>query len=207
MNIILLGPPGAGKGTQAQLLMSDFSIPQISTGDMLRAAIRAQTKVGLEAKSFIDAGQLVPDDVVIAIVKERLTEADCANGYILDGFPRTVHQAEELEKIAHIDAVVNLYVSDEIIIERLAGRRICPACGASYHISRLNGGTACLKCGEQVVQRQDDAEETIRNRLKVYEEQTAPLIGYYTEKKLLKTVVCHDSIEENHQAVLEALKG
>ncbi len=207
MNIILLGPPGAGKGTQAQLLMSDFGIPQISTGDMLRAAIKAQTKVGLEAKAFIDAGQLVPDDVVIAIVKERLAADDCAKGYILDGFPRTVHQAEELEAFAHIDAVINLYVTDEIIIERLAGRRICPSCGASYHISRLNGGTACLKCGEQVVQRQDDAEETIRNRLKVYSEQTAPLIGYYTERNLLKTVPCHDSIEENHQAVLEALKA
>lgn len=206
MNIILLGPPGAGKGTHAQLLIDDLGLPQISTGDILRKAIKEQTKIGLEAKAFIDAGQLVPDDVVIEIVRQRLQEKDCENGYILDGFPRTVRQAEELEKFAKIDVAVNLSLPDEVIVHRLSGRRVCPACGGTYHVSSLNGRTACEKCGGELIQRRDDSEETVQSRLKVYAEQTAPLIRYYERKGILRTVVCGGTITENHQAVLEALK-
>ena len=206
MNIILLGPPGAGKGTHAQLLIDDLKLPQISTGDILRKAIKDQTQIGLEAKAFIDAGQLVPDDVVIEIVRQRLAQKDCENGYILDGFPRTVKQAEELEKFADIDVAVNLSLPDEVIVQRLSGRRVCPACGGTYHVSGLNGKTACEKCGGELIQRKDDSEETVQNRLKVYAEQTAPLIRYYERKGILRTVECGGTIKENHQAVLEALK-
>lgn len=205
MNIILLGPPGAGKGTHAQLLIDDLGLPQISTGDILRKAIKDQTKVGLEAKAYIDAGQLVPDGVVIEIVRQRLAEADCAKGYILDGFPRTVPQAEELEKFAKIDVAINLSLSDEVIVHRLSGRRVCPACGGTYHISSLEGRTTCEKCGGELIQRKDDSEETVQNRLKVYGEQTAPLIRYYEAKGILRTVECKGTIKENHQAVLEAI--
>lgn len=206
MNIVFLGPPGAGKGTHAQMLIQELGIPQISTGDILRKAIKEQTKVGLEAKSFIDAGKLVPDQVVIEIVRERLAEKDCANGYILDGFPRTVHQAEELDTFAHIDVAVNLSLSDEVIIERLSGRRVCPACGGTYHTSSLKTDK-CEKCGETLIQRKDDSAETVANRLKVYQEQTAPLIDYYRAKGLLKTVECVDDINTNHRSVLGAIKG
>jgi adenylate kinase len=207
MNIIFLGPPGAGKGTHAQMLIRELSIPQISTGDILRAAIKEKTKVGLEAKHFIDEGKLVPDEVVIEIVRERLQEKDCARGYILDGFPRTVLQAEELDKFAHIDVAVNLSLADEVIVNRLSGRRVCPACGGTYHTSTLNGKTVCEKCGGTLIQRKDDSAETVQNRLKVYAEQTAPLIDYYRKKGILRTVECVDDINANHQAVLEALQG
>ena len=142
MNIIFLGPPGAGKGTQAQLLTKELGIPQISTGDMLRKAMREGTKTGLEAKRYVESGGLVPDEVVIAIVKERLAEDDCKNGYMLDGFPRTVFQAEELAKFAKIDVAVDLDLPDEVIVERLSGRRVCPNCNATYHVSQLGGSTA-----------------------------------------------------------------
>jgi len=204
-NIIFLGPPGAGKGTQAQLLSKKLGIPQISTGDILRKAMREGTKTGLEAKRYVESGGLVPDEVVIAIVRERLQEKDCQNGYMLDGFPRTVFQAEELSKFAKIDVAVELQLADEIIIERLSGRRVCPKCGATYHISALKNGLVCENCGETLIQRKDDSEETIRNRLKVYAEQTAPLIKYYRGKGLLKSVNCEDGVEENFKKVLEAI--
>ena len=207
MNIIFLGPPGAGKGTQAQLLTKELGIPQISTGDMLRKAMREGTKTGLEAKRYVESGGLVPDDVVIAIVKERLAEDDCKNGYMLDGFPRTVYQAEELSKFAAIDVAVDLDLPDEVIVQRLSGRRVCPNCNATYHISQLGGSTVCKNCGAEVIQRKDDSEETIRNRLKVYTEQTAPLIDYYRQKGILRTVDCQGTVEENFALVKKAIEG
>ena len=207
MNIIFLGPPGAGKGTQAQLLTKELGIPQISTGDMLRKAMREGTKTGLEAKRYVESGGLVPDDVVIAIVKERLAEDDCKNGYMLDGFPRTVFQAEELAKFAKIDVAVDLDLPDEVIVQRLSGRRVCPNCNATYHISQLGGSTVCKNCGAEVIQRKDDSEETIRNRLKVYTEQTAPLIDYYRQKGILRTVDCQGTVEENFALVKRALEA
>ncbi len=206
MNIIFLGPPGAGKGTHAQLLTEELRIPQISTGEILRKAIRAETPTGLKAKSFIDRGELVPDEVVIAIVRERLQEADCAAGYILDGFPRTVPQAECLETFAPIDAVLNFILPDEKIVARLCGRRVCPDCGGTYHISSLEGKDTCAKCGAKLIQRKDDTPETIRNRLSVYHAQTAPLVDFYRSKGLVRDIDCLGrSVEENHRLVRAAL--
>ncbi len=205
MNIIFLGPPGAGKGTQAQRICSQLGIPQISTGDILRRAIREGTHIGLTAKSFIDAGQLVPDDVVIAIAAERLREKDCEKGYILDGFPRTVPQAQALKTIARIDAVLNLDVPDEDLISRLSGRRVCLKCGATYHLNHLDGRTDCAACGEKLIQRDDDNAETVKNRLAVYHRQTAPLVEYYRSAGLLKTVSGAQGMEETFQAILKAL--
>ena len=207
MNLIFLGPPGAGKGTMAQLLMNEVGIPQISTGDMLRQAMKAGTEMGLSAKRYIEAGELVPDEVVIGIVKERLQAEDCKNGYILDGFPRTVPQAEALAQFAKIDVALNIALADEVIISRLGGRRVCLKCGATYHISTLNGSDTCAACGEKLVQRKDDAPETVKNRLAVYAAQTAPLIDYYEKKGLLKTVECEAkaTVQENYAKVRETL--
>jgi adenylate kinase len=207
MNLIFLGPPGAGKGTMAQLLMNEAGIPQISTGDMLRQAMKAGTEMGLSAKRYIEAGELVPDEVVIGIVKDRLQADDCKNGYILDGFPRTVPQAEALAQFAKIDVALNIALDDEVIISRLGGRRVCLKCGATYHISTLNGSDTCAACGEKLVQRKDDAPETVKNRLAVYAAQTAPLIEYYEKKGLLKTVECAPkaTVQENYAKVRETL--
>ena len=206
MNIIFLGPPGAGKGTHAQKLTQEMNIPQISTGEILRAAIREGTPTGLKAKACIERGELVPDEVVIDIVRERLQAPDCANGYILDGFPRTVPQAEALGGFARIDAVLNFVLSDNAIIERLSGRRVCPKCGLTTHVSLLNGSELCPACGEKLIQRKDDAPETVENRLRVYVEQTEPLIAYYRERDLVKDILCDDhSLEENHAEVHKAL--
>ena len=205
MNIIFLGPPGAGKGTHAQRLMYDLEIPQISTGDMLRQAIKAETPMGLSAKAYIEKGELVPDEVVIGIVKDRLQQDDCQRGYILDGFPRTVAQAEALSTFAKIDVALNLSRPDEMIIARLSGRRVCLKCGGTYHISTLGGREDCQACGEMLVQRKDDSPETIQNRLSVYAAQTAPLIDYYEKKGLLKTVECLGNVNENQEAVRKAL--
>ena len=205
MNIIFLGPPGAGKGTQAQKICDALNIPQISTGDILRRAMKEGTETGLKAKSFIDAGQLVPDAVIIDIVKERLAMDDCRGGYILDGFPRTVPQAEALDTFATIDCVIDLDVKDEELVNRLSGRRVCLKCGATYHISMLNGKTTCDKCGEELIQRNDDKAETVLNRLKVYHDQTAPLIGYYEKKGLLKKIDGAQGMENTTKAILNAL--
>ena len=186
--------------------MRDLGIPQISTGDMLRQAMKDGTPLGLSAKAYVEKGELVPDEVVIGIVKERLQASDCQKGYILDGFPRTVKQAEALAQFAKIDVVLNLALSDEIIINRLSGRRVCLKCGATYHISALNGREDCEKCGDKLVQRKDDSAETIQNRLNVYAAQTAPLIDYYQEKGLLRTVKCESTVEENYRAVRRALE-
>lgn len=205
MNIIFLGPPGVGKGTHAKLLGEELNIPQISTGDMLRAHIKGQTALGMAAKKHIDAGELVPDDVVIGMVKERLAQPDCENGFILDGFPRTIPQAEALKAITTIDAVIDLVAGNEVILGRLSGRRVCKDCGATYHISRLDGKTTCEACGGPLIHRVDDQPDTILNRLKVYEEQTAPLIAYYEQEGLLHAVSAEEGIEVDHQLIKEAL--
>lgn len=186
MNIILLGPPGAGKGTQAKMLIDQYQIPQISTGDILRAAVKEGTSLGKEAKSFMDKGELVPDSVVIGIVEERIQEPDCTKGYMLDGFPRTVPQAEALDGMlgklnAEIDHVVSIEVANDELVKRLTGRRTCRECGAGYHVMfdppKVEG--VCDKCGGELYQRDDDNEDTVRSRLNVYESQTLPLIDYY----------------------------
>ena len=207
MNIIFLGPPGAGKGTQAQRVCSALNIPQISTGDILRRAIKEQTPTGVKAKAFIDAGKLVPDDVIIDIVKDRLAQSDCAGGYILDGFPRTVPQAEALEGIAAIDAVIELDVADEKLIERLSGRRVCLKCGATYHVSRLNGETECAACGDTLIQRDDDKAETVLNRLTVYHNQTAPLVDFYQKRGLLKVIDGAQDMDTIFASIMDIVRG
>ena len=207
MNIIFLGPPGAGKGTQAQVICQKMGIPQISTGDMLRAAIAAQTETGLKAKEYMDKGQLVPDAVVIDIVKERLTSEDCQKGYILDGFPRTVEQAQSLGTFAKIDAAINLDVPDEVLVARLSGRRVCPLCGAPYHVDRLNGETLCKVDATPLIQRDDDKPETVLNRLKVYHQKTAPLIDYYRSEGKLVNITGSGSLEEISAEIFETLEA
>ena len=206
MKLIFLGPPGAGKGTQALGVSSSLNIPHISTGDMFRSAIKNETPTGLEAKRYMDAGQLVPDSVVIAMVKERLAMDDCANGYLLDGFPRTVEQAEALATISEPDAVVNIDVPDELLMDRLTGRRVCPKCAGTFHISKLADPTICPVCGDALIHRNDDKPETIANRLSVYHAQTAPLIGYYTDNGKIRTIVGDKKPEDVQKAILSALE-
>ena len=205
MNVIFLGPPGAGKGTQAVRVCERLGIPQISTGDILRRAIKDQTPTGLAAKSYIDKGQLVPDSVVIDIVRERLVQDDCKNGYLLDGFPRTVAQAEALEGFAKIDAVVDIDVSDEKLVARLSGRRVCLSCGGTYHVSQLNGSMTCAKCGNELIQRADDKAETVLSRLTVYHAQTEPLIDFYTQRGLLKEIDGAQPMDDCYAAILAVL--
>ena len=205
MNLIFLGPPGAGKGTQAVRVCEQLGIPQISTGDILRRAIKNETPTGLAAKSYIDKGQLVPDSVVIDIVRERLVQDDCKNGYLLDGFPRTVLQAEALETFAKIDAVVDIDVSDEKLVARLSGRRVCLSCGGTYHVSQLNGSMTCAKCGNELIQRADDKAETVLSRLTVYHAQTEPLIDFYTQRGLLKEIDGAQPMDECYAAIMAVL--
>ena len=205
MNLIFLGPPGAGKGTQAVRVCERLGIPQISTGDILRRAIKNQTPTGLAAKSYIDKGQLVPDSVVIDIVRERLAQDDCKAGYLLDGFPRTVLQAEALETFAKIDAVVDIDVSDEKLVARLSGRRVCLSCGGTYHVSQLNGSMTCAKCGNELIQRADDKAETVLSRLTVYHAQTEPLIDFYTQRGLLKHIDGAQPMDDCYAAILAVL--
>ena len=206
MKLIFLGPPGAGKGTQATGVSSHLRVPHISTGDMFRSAIKNQTPTGLEAKRYMDAGQLVPDSVVIAMVKERLAMPDCENGYLLDGFPRTVEQAEALEKFAAPDAVVDIEVPDEMLLERLTGRRVCGKCNGTFHISKLADEKLCPVCGDALYQRDDDKPATISNRLNVYHEQTAPLIGYYAGLGRLKRIDGNARPEDVFQNILSSLE-
>ncbi|MBI4774466.1 MAG: adenylate kinase [Deltaproteobacteria bacterium] len=203
MNLILLGGPGAGKGTQAKKLIDEFKIPQISTGDMLRAALANKTQLGLKAKGYMDKGALVPDLVVIGLVEERLAKPDCNSGYILDGFPRTVPQAEALDQVLNklgqeIDHVLSIEVDNDELVKRLSGRRTCRSCGAMYHVmfSPPKRKSVCDKCQGELYQRDDDNEATVRNRLKVYEEQTAPLISFYEKKSLLRKVEGTGSIDD-----------
>ena len=207
MNIIFLGPPGAGKGTQAQIVCQRLGIPQVSTGDMLRAAIAAGTEMGRKAKEYMDQGQLVPDEVVIGIVRDRLADADCQKGYILDGFPHTVEQAKALSTFAKIDVAINLDVPDDVLVKRLSGRRVCPLCGAPYHVDRLNGETVCRADGTPLIQRDDDKAETVLNRLAVYHQKTAPLIDYYREAGLLKNIGGGLSLEEISEEIFRTLEA
>ena len=208
MKLILLGAPGAGKGTQAELLSRQLNIPTISTGNILREAIRNQTPTGLKAKALMDAGKLVSDEVILGIVEERLAREDCQNGYILDGAVRTIGQAEALEaRGIHMDAVVSIEVDDAVIEARMTGRRVCPKCGASYHIvanpPKQEG--VCDLCGEQLVIRKDDAPETVRQRLAVFHEQTEALKGYYQKLGKLKLVEGNQPIEDANRDILAAL--
>jgi adenylate kinase len=217
MRVVFLGAPGVGKGTQADRVAELFKIAKISTGDLLRGAVRNQTKLGLEAKMYMDQGKLVPDSVVIGLVREKLEEASCANGFVLDGFPRTTIQADELgrvlaQKKMALDRVVNFEVPREAVIKRLSGRRSCPKCQATYHVDfappQKDG--VCDRCGESLVQRSDDRREAIETRLQVYEEQTAPLIQYYRDKQMLSHVDgsgAVDAVFEKLTKVLEPYRG
>ena len=210
MNIILLGAPGAGKGTQAAVICDYLKIPTISTGNIIRAALKSGTEMGLKAKSFIDNGQLVPDDVVIGIIKERLAEGDCGNGFILDGFPRTIPQAEALDAMGvQIDKVVDIDVSDEEIVHRLSGRRVCESCGATYHLdyNKPKKEGVCDACAGTLIQRKDDSPETIQQRLAVYHEQTQPLEDYYKAQGKLAIVPGEGAIEEITRLTIAALEG
>lgn len=209
MKLILLGAPGAGKGTQAANITAKYNIPVVATGDILRAAKSEGTELGLLAKSYMDAGKLVPDEVIIGLIKEKLASDSCKNGYILDGFPRTIPQAEALDAMgAEVDAVLSLEVADEKIIERMSGRRVCK-CGASYHVvylpSKVDG--VCDKCGDKLYIRDDDAEATVRKRLETFHAQTEPLKDYYGAKGLLVTVEGREEVEDTTAAVLAALEG
>lgn len=208
MKLILLGPPGAGKGTQAEILNKKLGIPTISTGNILRAAVKNGTPVGLKAKEYMDAGKLVPDEVIIGVISERLPEADCQNGFILDGVPRTIPQAEALEKAGiSFDAVVSIEISDEEIVERMAGRRVCTACGAPYHVKNMPPKVegVCDACGGKLEARADDKPEVVRDRLQVYHKETAPLKDFYAARNLLKTVDNQPTVAETTTAILNAL--
>ena len=210
MKLILLGAPGAGKGTQAEILCDRLEIPTISTGNILRAAVKNGTPTGLKAKAFMDAGQLVPDEVIIGIISERLQEDDCKNGYILDGVPRTIAQAEALEKAGILfDAVVSIEISDETIMNRMSGRRVCESCGASYHVVAVppKQEGVCDRCGGKLVQRKDDAPETVKSRLDVYHQETEPLKDFYAKRNLLKTVENQSTVEATTAAILKVLEA
>ncbi len=203
MNLMLLGAPGAGKGTQSKLVQEKYGIPQISTGDMLRAAKQARTPLGIKAESYMNAGKLVPDEVVVGLIRERLSQEDVAKGFILDGFPRNLAQARILDQLLKelglgIDAVISLEVPDQELVDRLSGRRTCSACGAGYHLnfSPPRRDARCDRCGEKLIQREDDKEETIRKRLQVYADQTAPMIEFYKQQGVLKSMSGRGPLEE-----------
>jgi len=214
LNLILLGPPGAGKGTQAKIIIKKYDIPQISTGDILREAIKNQTPMGVKAKSFMDRGALVTDDVVVGIVEERLSRPDCSRGFILDGFPRTVMQADALKVMLNtfgksIDHVISIEVDKGDLLERITGRRTCRCCGKGFHIMfdppRVAG--ICDECGGELYQRDDDSEETMKKRLDVYEAQTSPLIAYYTQESLLRSISGSGSISDIQQKIIDIIEG
>ena len=206
MRIILLGAPGAGKGTQAKRLSEKYNILHISTGDIFRENIKNSTEIGKIAKSFIDKGQLVPNDVTVEIVKERLEQEDCkAQGYLLDGFPRNIEQAIELDKFSKIDIVLNIDVDLNKLVKRITGRRVCPKCGASYHVTTLNGNTLCSRCKTELVLRDDDNEETVTKRIEVYNKQTAPLIEYYKNQGKLFAVDGNLGIDETFNQIIKVL--
>ncbi|MBQ1263335.1 MAG: adenylate kinase [Oscillospiraceae bacterium] len=209
MNLILLGAPGAGKGTQAEVICDRLSIPAISTGNIIREALKNETELGLKAKKFINEGLLVPDEVVIAIIQERLKEDDCKNGFILDGFPRTVPQAEALDKMGVvIDKVIDIEVADSKICERLSGRRVCKECSASYHTlyKPSKDGETCDKCGGELICRKDDHPDTVLERLRVYHEQTEPLINFYKGRGKLVVVEGQEEVEDTTRLTLAAIE-
>ncbi len=209
MNLILLGAPGAGKGTQAEKICEKLSIPAISTGNILREAMANETEMGLKAKSFVEAGNLVPDEVVIGIINDRLKEDDCKNGFILDGFPRTIPQAEALDSMGiGIDKVIDIEVPDDKIASRLSGRRVCLKCGATYHtlFKKPKADGICDSCGDKLVQRKDDMPETVLDRLKTYHEQTEPLKGFYEKKGILRVVEGQEDVAETTALTFKALE-
>ena len=208
MKLILLGAPGAGKGTQAEIISKKLNIPTISTGNILRAAVKNGTPIGLKAKEYMDAGKLVPDEVIIGVISERLAEADCQNGFILDGVPRTSPQAEALEKAGiQFDAVVSIEISDDEIVERMGGRRVCTGCGAPYHVKNMPPKVegVCDACGGKLEARADDKPEVVRDRLNVYHKETAPLKDFYAARNLLKTVDNQPTVAETTTVILSAL--
>jgi adenylate kinase len=207
MKLVIFGPPSAGKGTQAQKLSKQYGIPQVATGDLLRKAVADKTPLGLRIKSYLDQGKLGPDEVIVQLIKERVAKPDCKNGFLLDGFPRTMGQAKELERMTDIDLVLSIVVDFEALVERAVGRRTCPKCSAVYHIKfnpPMNAGV-CEKCGSKLIQRDDDKEDTVRNRLKVYQEQTAPLIEYYRKKGKLVDVDGSGGIDAVYSQMVKAI--
>ena len=214
LNIVLLGAPGAGKGTQAKLIIEKYHIPHISTGDMFRDAIKNQTELGVLASKYISKGDLVPDEVTIGLVKERLSQPDCANGYLLDGFPRTLTQAEALKELSHeikrdLNLVINIVVDEGILVERIAGRRVCKKCGSSYHVISMKPKVdgICDRCGNELVQRPDDNEEALKVRLHHYHEDTQPLINYYEKEGLLRSTRGDLGLENNFKAICSIIDG
>ena len=210
MNLILLGAPGAGKGTQAEVICEHLHIPAVSTGNMIREALKNGTEMGLRAKSYMEEGKLVPDEVVIGIIKDRLQQDDCKGGFILDGFPRTIPQAEALDKMGIvIDKVIDIEVPDEKIVERMSGRRVCESCGASYHLlyKKPEKEGVCGKCGGALVQRKDDHPDTVKERLKVYHEQTEPLKAYYEKQGKLRIVEGQEEVADTTKLTLAALEA
>ncbi len=209
MKLILLGAPGAGKGTQAEKICQEKNIPTISTGNILREALKNGTEMGLKAKSYMESGQLVPDEILIGIIKDRIKEADCQNGFILDGFPRTIPQAEALDSMgAGIDAVLDIEVADEDIVTRMSGRRVCEKCGSSYHVlyKQPKSEGKCDNCGGTLVQRKDDHPDTVKERLEVYHTQTEPLKEFYSKQGKLLVVHGQEKVEDTTRLVLEALE-
>ena len=210
MNLILLGAPGAGKGTQAAILAKELSIPTISTGNILRAAVASGSELGKQAKACMESGALVSDEIIIGIIRDRLAEPDCANGYILDGVPRTIPQAEALEENGiKFDHVVSMEIADETIMERMSGRRVCPKCGASYHITAVppKKEGVCDECGSELITRKDDAPETVKSRLAVYHKETEPLKEFYRSRGVLYPVEDQGSVKATSAAILKVLKG
>ena len=210
MKLIIFGPPNAGKGTQSQKLSEKYKIPQVSTGDLLRKAVADKTPLGIKVKSYLDQGRLGPDRLIVQIIKERIAKPDCKNGYILDGFPRTMAQAYELEKITQVDIVLNIVLDFNALLERAVGRRVCPKDGMVYHIeynppTKLAG--ACDKCGNELIQRDDDREETVRERLRVYKEQTEPLIEYYKQKCKLVDIDGAGGIDSVFKQMIVAIEN
>ncbi len=209
MNLILLGAPGAGKGTQAEVISEHLHIPTISTGNIIREALKSGTELGVKAKSYMDSGALVPDEIVIGIIKERLAEDDCQNGFILDGFPRTIPQAEALDRMGvQIDRVIDIEVADDVIARRVSGRRVCLACGATYHIDYKKPSVegVCDKCGDTLVQRKDDHPDTVKERLSVYHDQTEPLKSYYAQSGKLKIVEGQEEVKDTSALVIAAIE-
>ena len=209
MKLVIFGPPSAGKGTQAQKLSKKYSVPQVATGDLLRKAVADKTPLGLKIKSYLDQGKLGPDEVIVQLIKERVAKPDCKNGFLLDGFPRTMGQAKELERMTDIDLVLSIVVDFDALVERAVGRRTCPKCSAVYHIKfnpPMNEGV-CEKCGSRLIQRDDDKEETVRNRLKIYQEQTAPLIEYYRKKGKLVDIDGSGGIDAVYSQMVKAISN
>jgi len=209
MKLVIFGPPSAGKGTQAQKLSKQYGVPQVATGDLLRKAVADKTPLGLKVKSYLDQGKLGPDELIVQLIKERVAKPDCKKGFLLDGFPRTMGQAKELERMTDIDLVLSIVVDFESLVERAVGRRTCPKCSAVYHIKfnpPMNEGE-CEKCGSKLIQRDDDREDTVRNRLKVYQEQTAPLIEYYRKKGKLVDIGGSGGIDAVYSQMVKAISN